>query len=672
MSGGVATSASLSANSNLLEGTGSVGFATTASLLAVSSSQQQISSSYIALSASYNTFSGSASTRVTQIESTYATTGSNSFRANQSITGSLVVSSTITAQTLVVQTVTSSIVYSSGSNIFGSALGDIQTFTGSIYQTGSISAFAGSVGIGTTNPKLGLHVNSGASSSPATTGTTPNGIILFQPNDGANAIVMGAYGTSPYGNWIQSQSTTGLGTTFPLILQPTGGDVGIGITADNPIGNGGTYRNLLVGNGAGYAVFQGVSTATATDSTIVAFSGGTTGASANKNGGSINLQLDATSTGRAIGRWVFYTNSATAFEERMRITSVGLVGIGTTNPTAMLDVYHPTNGYASVGLQGYSGGTKWYLTSGISGDTIQDFSISNNNTGTSPKLRISSTGAATFSSTIQSNDTYGFAVGSISGYRRIEYGTSAATSFAFLTNANGYAGIYANAAIFSSTVTANTSITVNNSGAQAPVLSVISGYADGYRATVRLNNTHTGGKQWELYSTNTADGLYGAGKFAIQNATDSITAMSITSGGVVTKPNQMFVMGGMSSDQSISNSNPTTLNFVANGSYSWYNQNVGSCWNNSTYTLTAPATGIYVVNASVYTSAYGINQIALYVNGSRKNSIPTGYGAAIAGGSAMVILQAGDTLNLRVFNDVGTITLYGNAYHSWFNIYFLG
>ena len=91
----------------------------TASFNAVSASQQQISASYIALSASYNTFSGSASTRVTQIEQVYATTGSNSFRANQSITGSLVVSSTITAQTLIVQTVTSSIVYSSGSNIFG-------------------------------------------------------------------------------------------------------------------------------------------------------------------------------------------------------------------------------------------------------------------------------------------------------------------------------------------------------------------------------------------------------------------------------------------------------------------------------------------------------------------------------------------------------------------------
>jgi hypothetical protein len=60
-----ANSASLAQNSLLLQGTGSNGFATTASLTAVSSSNQQLSASYIALSASYNVFSGSASTRIT-------------------------------------------------------------------------------------------------------------------------------------------------------------------------------------------------------------------------------------------------------------------------------------------------------------------------------------------------------------------------------------------------------------------------------------------------------------------------------------------------------------------------------------------------------------------------------------------------------------------------------
>jgi len=122
--GNITMSGSLSAtasNSLLLDGTGSVGFTTTGS---------------------FTTMSGSVSTRVSQIESVYATTGSNSFRATQSITGSLTVTGQIIAQTLNVQQVTSSIVYSSGSNVFGCDINSRQTFTGSFYQTGLIAVFS--------------------------------------------------------------------------------------------------------------------------------------------------------------------------------------------------------------------------------------------------------------------------------------------------------------------------------------------------------------------------------------------------------------------------------------------------------------------------------------------------------------------------------------------------
>jgi len=153
ISGSNALSASFSLDSALLNGTGSVGFTTTGSFLAVSSSQQQISSSQQQISAS-----------LLNVVANYATTGSNSFRANQSITGSLVVSSTITAQTLVVQTVTSSIVYSSGSNNFGNQLANRQTFTGSLNVTGSSHAIFGNVGINTTAPTVALQVYSTGSS----------------------------------------------------------------------------------------------------------------------------------------------------------------------------------------------------------------------------------------------------------------------------------------------------------------------------------------------------------------------------------------------------------------------------------------------------------------------------------------------------------------------------
>lgn len=128
---------------------------------------------------SSNQSSASLSTRVTQIEQVYATTGSNSFRATQSITGSLTVTGQITAQTLNVQQVTSSIVYSSGSNVFGCDINSRQTFTGSFYQTGSVAIFNSNVGIGIASPSEKIHVfgSSGA--------TSPR--ILIQSHDTANA-----------------------------------------------------------------------------------------------------------------------------------------------------------------------------------------------------------------------------------------------------------------------------------------------------------------------------------------------------------------------------------------------------------------------------------------------------------------------------------------------------
>ena len=284
MSGSIA-SASYSSTSDLLQGTGSVGFATTASLLAVSSSQQQISSSQQQISAS-----------LLNVVANYATTGSNSFRANQSITGSLVVSSTITAQTLVVQTVTSSILYSSGSNNFGNQLSNNQTFTGSVNITGSL-ALAGNItsngtavmlgtgsanylpkftaastignslvvdngtniGIGTTNPTAGrLQINVSDTTTAAHfqivdgTTTLANSFVtnFRNANDGDGRYslsrwqVQNAVGNDQIG-FIGVQSITGAGAYTPNIIfgQRTGvstyatrmtldssGNLGIGVT----------------------------------------------------------------------------------------------------------------------------------------------------------------------------------------------------------------------------------------------------------------------------------------------------------------------------------------------------------------------------------------------------------------------------------------------------------
>jgi hypothetical protein len=73
--------------------------------------------------------------------------GTTRLAGNTTITGSLLVTGNITAQTLVVQTITSSVLYSSGSNIFGNSLTNTQDFTGSVRITGSASITGGDLNI---------------------------------------------------------------------------------------------------------------------------------------------------------------------------------------------------------------------------------------------------------------------------------------------------------------------------------------------------------------------------------------------------------------------------------------------------------------------------------------------------------------------------------------------
>lgn len=101
-----------------------------------------LTSSFAAQTASFTAFTSSVNTFTASqlvLNGTYATTGSNTFAGIQTVNSNLVVTGSITAQTLVVQTVTSSVVYSSGSNVFGNNVANTQVFTGSMNLTGSLT-----------------------------------------------------------------------------------------------------------------------------------------------------------------------------------------------------------------------------------------------------------------------------------------------------------------------------------------------------------------------------------------------------------------------------------------------------------------------------------------------------------------------------------------------------
>jgi hypothetical protein len=118
---------------------GNAATATSASFATTSSYVLNAVSSSFATNATSASYALNADLLDGRDSNTFAGTGSNQFNGSQTITGSLTVTGQITAQTLNVQQVTSSIVFSSGSNIFGSNLSNTQQFTGSVSVTGSLS-----------------------------------------------------------------------------------------------------------------------------------------------------------------------------------------------------------------------------------------------------------------------------------------------------------------------------------------------------------------------------------------------------------------------------------------------------------------------------------------------------------------------------------------------------
>jgi len=134
-------SSSYASNAETLDGLDSTQFTLTSSFNAQTASFTAFSSSVNSFSASVLSYTSSLNAKT----SSFATTGSNTFIGTQVVSGSVLQSGsftstgTLTAQTLVIQTITSSVVYSSGSNIFGNDVANSQTFTGSVSITGSLS-----------------------------------------------------------------------------------------------------------------------------------------------------------------------------------------------------------------------------------------------------------------------------------------------------------------------------------------------------------------------------------------------------------------------------------------------------------------------------------------------------------------------------------------------------
>ncbi len=87
----------------------------------------------------------------------------------------------------------------------------------------------GDTGINTASPNLKLEVL-GSAGLPVNSGTVPTGITRFSQSGGAGVIDFGFGGASGAG-WVQATSSANLATNFQFLINPNGGNVGIGTSA---------------------------------------------------------------------------------------------------------------------------------------------------------------------------------------------------------------------------------------------------------------------------------------------------------------------------------------------------------------------------------------------------------------------------------------------------------
>ena len=203
----------------------------------------------------------------------------------------------------------------SGGNYIGTDGGVLQFLDGSGLEKMRISG--GKLGIGDTNPAAPLSVSY----------TSNFANPLVETNAGVNIegsssvrILMGTNPNSPYEAYIQASNN---GSAFPLLLNPSGGNVGIGTSSPAALIHGMAGDLFLTANSTAANSGQGVYFQSTT-------SGWTT---ASAHAAIFGKRTDASN-----GYLRFDTRQSGTTQEAMRIDSSGNVGIGATSVFSKLHV----------------------------------------------------------------------------------------------------------------------------------------------------------------------------------------------------------------------------------------------------------------------------------------------------------------------------------------------
>jgi hypothetical protein len=210
------------------------------------------------------------------------------------------------------------IFYSAPSGTAGNTISfsPVLTLASTGAATFSSSVTATQVAIGTTSPATFLHVNGATAALPATSGTTQSAgnRVRLSTAAGTGILDMGCAGGT--GMWLQSTDLTDLSLKYPLLLNPNGGNVGIGTTS--PTGK------LHIETSSGSSLLR-------------------------LSAAAVNTKYYYTLTGGADDNFTISRDHPTGgVLDIMTWTYSGRVGIGTTSPTGKLDISHNSDNYVNI------------------------------------------------------------------------------------------------------------------------------------------------------------------------------------------------------------------------------------------------------------------------------------------------------------------------------------
>jgi hypothetical protein len=215
------------------------------------------------------------------------------------------------------------------------------TGTARVSTSAYFATASGSVGIGTESPSDKLNIVVGANGNVARFDGPTSGLI-FQTNASTTDIISYGGSTPAYR---ALNFSTGASTNLTIT---TAGNVGIGTTSPTgkfAVNTGASNQIAFFNNSSSGGLYNIISlNGSYSEGTNMSIQGGATG--------DANLYVNSGYTSSTSGAIIFRSGGASVYTERMRITSAGDVGIGTSSPGYKLQV--SGTGYFSGNLS--SGG----------------------------------------------------------------------------------------------------------------------------------------------------------------------------------------------------------------------------------------------------------------------------------------------------------------------------